>query len=150
MSSKPVEIVAYNQIHEPDGDVENGTVMETEYFDEERPENITDDTPTDRWNIVYIFFILLGVGIVMPWNMFIMAKEYFVNKLEGSEYLHNFFLLLTLLSQIPNMALQWMNLVVSFGGSVTKRVTICITVMILVFTGTIILIFVDTAKYTFL
>ncbi|XP_065575793.1 equilibrative nucleoside transporter 3-like isoform X2 [Artemia franciscana] len=124
--------------------------METEYFDEERPENITDDTPTDRWNIVYIFFILLGVGIVMPWNMFIMAKEYFVNKLEGSEYLHNFFLLLTLLSQIPNMALQWMNLVVSFGGSVTKRVTICITVMILVFTGTIILIFVDTAKYTFL
>lgn len=28
-----------------------------------------------RWNIVYLILVLHGIGILMPWNMFINAKS---------------------------------------------------------------------------
>lgn len=31
--------------------------------------------PKDRWNMVYFVLLLHGVGILMPWNMFITAKS---------------------------------------------------------------------------
>jgi len=34
--------------------------------------------PVDRWNVVYFIFVLHGIGTLMPWNMFITARSYFV------------------------------------------------------------------------
>lgn len=31
--------------------------------------------PRDRWKLVYLTLLLHGVGTLMPWNMFINAKE---------------------------------------------------------------------------
>lgn len=32
-------------------------------------------TPRDRWNLVYIILLIHGIGVLMPWNMFITAKS---------------------------------------------------------------------------
>lgn len=33
------------------------------------------NTPADRYNLVYLTFLLHGIGVLMPWNMFITAKS---------------------------------------------------------------------------
>ncbi|XP_069117172.1 equilibrative nucleoside transporter 3-like [Argopecten irradians] len=39
--------------------------------------------PRDRYNGVYIIFLILGLGSLLPWNFFITAKEYYVFKLRN-------------------------------------------------------------------
>ena len=34
-----------------------------------------DTTPKDKYNLVYIAFYLMGVGVLMPWNLFINGKK---------------------------------------------------------------------------
>lgn len=31
------------------------------------------NTPPDKYNLVYITFLIHGIGVLMPWNMFITA-----------------------------------------------------------------------------
>lgn len=33
------------------------------------------NTPPDRYNLVYITFLIHGIGVLMPWNMFITAVD---------------------------------------------------------------------------
>merc|ERR1711953_1072991 len=42
--------------------------------------------PVDRLNLIYLTLILHGIGTLMPWNMFVTAKEYFANYKLGKEY----------------------------------------------------------------
>ena len=32
------------------------------------------EPPMDRWNLLYLTLVLHGVGLLMPWNIFINAK----------------------------------------------------------------------------
>lgn len=32
-------------------------------------------TPQDRYNLVYFTFLIHGIGVLMPWNMFITATD---------------------------------------------------------------------------
>lgn len=38
-------------------------------------EQLKKEQPPDHWNLVYIIMILHGIGMLMPWNMFITAKS---------------------------------------------------------------------------
>ena len=31
--------------------------------------------PKDRFHLVYLTFVIHGIGVLMPWNMFITAKS---------------------------------------------------------------------------
>lgn len=33
------------------------------------------NTPPDKYNLVYITFLIHGIGVLMPWNMFITAVD---------------------------------------------------------------------------
>lgn len=51
--------------------------------------------PEDSYNLVYIIFFLMGIGSLLPWNVFITAKQYWLYKLSnnsspaGQEEPHN-------------------------------------------------------------
>ncbi|RXN27624.1 equilibrative nucleoside transporter 3 [Labeo rohita] len=51
--------------------------------------------PEDSFNLVYIIFFLMGIGSLLPWNVFITAKQYWLYKLSnnssptGQEEPHN-------------------------------------------------------------
>ena len=34
-----------------------------------------NNAPRDKYNLVYIAFFLMGVGTLMPWNLFINGKK---------------------------------------------------------------------------
>ena len=39
--------------------------------------DITIDEPVDHYNIVYLIFLLFGIGVLLPWNAVLTAMPYF-------------------------------------------------------------------------
>lgn len=100
----------------------------TEKQQDEESETSSASPPKDRYHFVYITLILHGIGILMPWNMFINANDYFTNKLtvhgaaDGispeSTYVGYFLSYLGLAAQIPNVLCSLLNVFVqSFAAS---------------------------------
>ncbi|XP_035717328.1 NADPH-dependent diflavin oxidoreductase 1-like [Vespa mandarinia] len=110
--------------------------------------------PRDRLNLVFSILILHGIGILMPWNMFITAKDYFVNYKLSKEYTEiesnystNFLSYLGFASQIPNLLFNWLNIFIKLRGNLTTRIAWGIFVQILIFLFTVILAMMDTSQW---
>uniref|UniRef100_T1IMY7 Battenin n=1 Tax=Strigamia maritima TaxID=126957 RepID=T1IMY7_STRMM len=103
-----------------------------------------------KCNFVYFILLLHGIGILMPWNMFITAKSYFEDhKLKSDDeitkhYQSKFMLYITLASQIPNLLFNFLNVFIKLGGDLTSRIVISILVEIVIFIATVVLAMVDS------
>ncbi|CAI2356884.1 unnamed protein product [Caenorhabditis sp. 36 PRJEB53466] len=92
--------------------------------EEEKVENV----PKDKFNLVYYLVILVGFGVLLPWNMFItIAPEFYVNywfKPSGNEtwYAKQFLGSLTIASQFPNVSINVFNLFLIIAGPLIYRV----------------------------
>ncbi|XP_060560697.1 equilibrative nucleoside transporter 1-like [Ruditapes philippinarum] len=111
-----------------------------------------DQPPTDRYNIVFGIFLIHGVGILMPWNMFITAKSYFEDyKLNtptsrDAVYRSEFMFYLGIVSQVSSAVVSCGNTFFQFGGKAsTTRVAIALFSMVMIFIFTVILAMVDTS-----
>jgi len=112
------------------------------------------DPPPDRLNIVYLTFILHGIGTLMPWNMFITAKGYFVDYKLGanytgieSAYADNFMPYLGFASQVPNVIFNWLNIFIQMGGSLSSRIIGGLLVEVVIFVTTVVLAMVDSSTW---
>lgn len=110
--------------------------------------------PKDRLNLVYLTLLIHGVGTLMPWNMFINAKSYFVNyKLHTSytgvtsEYASNFLPYIGFAAQVPNLIFNWLNIFIQIGGNLTTRIVWSIIVEVCVFIFTVILAMSDSSNW---
>uniref|UniRef100_A0A8R1DI57 Equilibrative nucleoside transporter 1 n=1 Tax=Caenorhabditis japonica TaxID=281687 RepID=A0A8R1DI57_CAEJA len=87
-----------------------------------------EQAPRDKFNIVYYLVILVGFGVLLPWNMFItIAPEYYVNywfKPSGKEtwFSKEFMGALTIASQLPNVSINVFNLFLIIAGPLIYRV----------------------------
>ncbi|XP_023311371.1 equilibrative nucleoside transporter 1 isoform X1 [Anoplophora glabripennis] len=112
------------------------------------------NTPPDKYNLVYLTFLIHGIGVLLPWNMFITANAYFINYKFSQEYLgyvfphlSNFMQYLTFCSQVPNVLFSWINIFVHIGGNINKRIVWSIVVEIVLFIITVILAMVDSSAW---
>uniref|UniRef100_A0A6P7F4T6 Equilibrative nucleoside transporter 1-like isoform X1 n=1 Tax=Diabrotica virgifera virgifera TaxID=50390 RepID=A0A6P7F4T6_DIAVI len=110
------------------------------------------EAPKDKYYLTYLTFLIHGIGILMPWNMFITAIGYFTqHKLSPSyigydfPYLPKFMQYLTFCSQIPALILSWLNIFVRIKGPLTIRIVCSIGVVIVVFIFTIFMAMLDTS-----
>ena len=73
--------------------------------------------PKDKWNLIYLTLILHGLGTLTAWNMFITAKDYFVEyKLANApEYARDFLTDVGWACQVPNLLFSWFNIFVKIG-----------------------------------
>ncbi|XP_064095264.1 equilibrative nucleoside transporter 1-like [Macrobrachium nipponense] len=103
--------------------------------------------------LVFMTLVLHGVGTLMPWNMFITAKNYFVDyKLVGedgevSSYATNFLPYIGYAAQIPNVLFNWLNIFIQFGGNLTTRIVWSILIEVVVFVFTVVLAMVDSSEW---
>ncbi|KAK6618746.1 hypothetical protein RUM43_013137 [Polyplax serrata] len=116
--------------------------------------NLEMHPPKDRCQIVYFILLLHGIGVLMPWNMFITARSYFVDyKLSkdytgvSSEYGTYFLSYVGFASQIPNLAFSWLNVFIRIGGNLTTRILWSIFIEVVMFVCTIILAMTDTSSW---
>ncbi|BES96821.1 equilibrative nucleoside transporter [Nesidiocoris tenuis] len=113
--------------------------------------------PKDRWKIVYLILILHGMGTLMPWNMFINAKSYFVDYklsanytgLEEEEnwYAKDFLSYLGIAAQGPNLLFNWANIFIQIGGKLTTRIVWSIVVEMLCFIVTVVLAMTESSAW---
>jgi len=112
--------------------------------------------PKDWLHLVYFILLLHGIGTLMPWNMFITAKAYFedyklTDRITGNrtEYAGNFLPYVGFASQIPNLLLNWINIIIPLGagGSLTTRIVWSILVEVIVFVFTVVLAMVDSSQW---
>ncbi|KAL5239098.1 hypothetical protein ACI65C_006508 [Semiaphis heraclei] len=114
---------------------------------------LVSDPPNDRWNVVYLILVLHGIGILMPWNMFINAKSYFVDYKLGNDYLGQdlhyasiFMAYLTIGSQLPSLLFNWLNIFCPIGGKLTTRIVWSILTEVLCFVFTVALVMINTSQ----
>ncbi|KAH8404380.1 hypothetical protein KR222_007376 [Zaprionus bogoriensis] len=111
--------------------------------------------PVDKFRIVFIIFLIHGVGTLMPWNMFITAKTYFEDfKLSPNytveatpDYSKNFMQNIGFASQISNVCLNWINIFINFGGDLTSRIIFSILSEIVILIITVVLAMVDSSAW---
>lgn len=113
-------------------------------------------TPPDKYNLVFITFLVHGIATLLPWNMFITAISYFINYKLSSDYIGSdfaylgiFMQLLTFCSQIPNVLFNWFNIFVPLGGDLTLRIVWSLVINIIVFIITVVLAMVDTSGWPY-
>lgn len=111
--------------------------------------------PIDKWRLVFLIFMLHGLGTLMPWNMFITAKSYFeefkLAPVDGSNtttvYASNFMQYIGFASQIPNVIFNWLNIFVNLGGDLTKRIVYSILFELFIFIATVVLAILDSSNW---
>lgn len=106
--------------------------------------------PKDKWNLIYMTLVLHGLGTLTAWNMFITAKDYFVEyKLVNDPVASaNFLPYIGFASQIPNLLFSWFNVFVQVSGDLTTRIVWSLSIEVLLFVLTVILAMVDSSEWT--
>ncbi|XP_016088409.1 equilibrative nucleoside transporter 3-like [Sinocyclocheilus grahami] len=110
--------------------------------------------PEDSYNLVYIIFFLMGIGSLLPWNVFITAKQYWLYKLSnnsspsGQEEPHNdlsdyFESYIAIASTIPSVLCLILNYLLVNRVSSQVRVMFSLLVILVVFVVTTALVKVD-------
>ncbi|XP_060564925.1 equilibrative nucleoside transporter 1-like [Ruditapes philippinarum] len=119
-------------------------------------QHIDDHPPPDRYRMVFFIFLIHGIGILMPWNMFITAKKYFEDyKLntptsQDASYRTEFMFYLGIVSQVSNAVISCVNTFFQFGGQQsTRRIAIALFMMVIIFIFTVILAMVNTSSIPF-
>ncbi|XP_073963495.1 equilibrative nucleoside transporter 2 isoform X1 [Choristoneura fumiferana] len=104
--------------------------------------------PKDKWHLIFITLVIHGLGTLTAWNMFITAKDYFVDyKLKGTEYAGNYLAYVGLAAQLPNLLFSWFNVFVKMGGDLTTRIVWSLSIEVLIFVFTIILAMLDSTQW---
>ncbi|KAL3863816.1 hypothetical protein ACJMK2_005546 [Sinanodonta woodiana] len=110
--------------------------------------------PLDRYRMVFIIMVIHGMGVLMPWNMFITAKSYFENyKLDtpisrNASYRLEFLFYLGIASQVSNVVISALNTFVQFGAQAsTRRIAMAIFIIVIVFILTVVLAIVDSSQW---
>ncbi|KAH9398180.1 Nucleoside transmembrane transporter [Tyrophagus putrescentiae] len=138
----------------------NGALSSASDSSESSSETCSATPPKDRYHFVYITLILHGIGILMPWNMFINANAYFTDKLtvvdeemgqalSNSTYVAYFLSYLGLAAQIPNVLCSLLNVFVQFAsGRFQNRILGGILAETAIIVMTIVLAVLDTTAWT--
>ncbi|XP_053619526.1 equilibrative nucleoside transporter 1-like [Plodia interpunctella] len=103
--------------------------------------------PKDKWHLILMALMLHGLGILLPWNMFITAKDYFVKYklVDRPDLADNYLAYVGWASQLPNVAFNWLNIFVQMGGSLTMRIICSMLLEMCIFVITIVMAMVDTS-----
>lgn len=129
---------------------------ELNFTTSKRIHELEKNEPKDRLNIVYFIMVIHGIGILMPWNMFITAKSYFEDyKLDQGnkttedviEYRTNFIAYIGIAAHFPNVLMNCINLFCQCGGKASTRIVTSIIIMVIVFIATVILAMVDSSEW---
>lgn len=141
---------------EPEVTIVKGNTPIGNYYDPS-----SQQQPVDRFYLIFMIFLIHGIGTLMPWNSFINADNYFRkyklaikpeddNETKGQleDIQKNFLYYIGLSAQLPNILFNALNIVVNLGsGNLRTRVNISLSIEITIFVLTIILASIDSSGW---
>ncbi|XP_078284427.1 equilibrative nucleoside transporter 3 [Rhinoraja longicauda] len=113
--------------------------------------------PPDSFNGVYAIFFILGIGSLLPWNVFCTAKHYWLYKLgngtdeslQHKDLLSHFESYLSIASTVPSVVCLIINYLLVDKISAKVRVLSALFIMLAIFCITTVLVKVDTSTWTY-
>ena len=107
------------------------------------------NVPEDKYHAVYIILFIQGVGMLLPWNLFITANDYFQDKFERDPYAkHKFENAFSLAAMIPNVLSLLVNIFLTSRVSRNARVIPALLTTIIIMLITTVFVKVDTVSWT--
>lgn len=107
----------------------------------------------DKFNVIYIIFLLFGIATLLPWNVFITAEDYFVkyklnvNASVNATYRTNFTFIVGSIGQFTNVIMNIFNILVTFGGNPKNRIPYTVLLSALCILFHIILAIIDSSTW---
>lgn len=107
----------------------------------------------DHYNIIYFIFIIFGIAILLPWNVFINAEDYFVkykldvNGSRNASYRTDFTFIVGSIGQSTNVLMNVFNIMISFGGNPKNRIPYTILLSAACIFLHVILAIIDTSTW---
>ncbi|XP_051897479.1 equilibrative nucleoside transporter 3 [Pristis pectinata] len=113
--------------------------------------------PPDTCHTVYVIFFILGIGSLLPWNFFCTAKHYWLYKLgNGTDQSHQqndlssyFESYLSIASTVPSIVFLVINYLLVGKISARVRVLSSLSIMLVIFCITTVLVKVDTSTWMY-
>uniref|UniRef100_A0A1I7TT16 Cyclic nucleotide-binding domain-containing protein n=1 Tax=Caenorhabditis tropicalis TaxID=1561998 RepID=A0A1I7TT16_9PELO len=87
-----------------------------------------ENVPRDKGRLVFIIILLNGIGVLLPWNMFItIAPQYYVEywfTVNGTKtgYANSFMTAMGIVAQVPNLAVALVSVANIIPGPLLNRV----------------------------
>ncbi|KAK0138963.1 Equilibrative nucleoside transporter 3 [Merluccius polli] len=114
-------------------------------------------SPKDSYCLVYISFFLMGIGSLLPWNLFITAKHYWLYKLSNntggggeeprSDLIDYFESYLAIASTVPSVLCLALNYLLVNRLSPRVRILSSLCVILAVFILTTVLVKLDVSEH---
>lgn len=114
---------------------------------------LTEAPVKDKFFLIYIVFLLFGIAILLPWNIFITATDYFVDyKLNttasmNETYRQDFTFYVGVIGQTTNVIMNFVNIIVSFGGNPKRRIPWSIMLCSVVIVFHVVLAILDSSEW---
>ncbi|KAK9765875.1 hypothetical protein K7432_005445, partial [Basidiobolus ranarum] len=89
--------------------------------------------PPDHYRLVYFIFLLQGAAMLLPWNVFITASEYFHLKFQGSAYANNFQNYFSVCFMTSNLGFLTWALVTQKEANFPRRIVSSLVINVLIF-----------------
>ncbi|ORY06072.1 hypothetical protein K493DRAFT_203736 [Basidiobolus meristosporus CBS 931.73] len=89
--------------------------------------------PPDNYRLVYFIFLLQGAAMLLPWNVFITASEYFHLKFQGSAYANNFQNYFSICFMTSNLGFLTWALVTQKEANFPRRIVSSLITNVLIF-----------------
>ncbi|KAM9476461.1 equilibrative nucleoside transporter 1a isoform 2-T2 [Clarias gariepinus] len=120
-------------------------------------------SPRDKYNAVWIIFFILGLGTLLPWNFFMTATVYFTDRLRKNQTVNGtmkegeernvlestFNNVMTLCAMVPLLIFTCLNSFIHQKISQKLRISGSLSVILVVFLITAVLVKVDMDPKTF-
>uniref|UniRef100_A0A7S3D4S5 Nucleoside transporter n=1 Tax=Palpitomonas bilix TaxID=652834 RepID=A0A7S3D4S5_9EUKA len=101
------------------------------------------NAPKDRWRLAFVILLIEGVAMLLPWNLFINASDYYQYRFRNSSYEHNFENYFSVANMTATFVAFAILLPFQTRLSVRKRVIGSIISNLCVFSATFALVFVE-------
>ena len=106
------------------------------------------NVPKDKYNIVYIIFFIQGVGMLMPWNLFITASDYFHFKFQHDHYARDRFEnAFSVAAMVPNVLSLLVNIFLTSRLSRNARVIPSLLITVIIFVLTTVFVEINTQSW---
>lgn len=111
-------------------------------------ENELEDSgnaPPDKYNLVYIIFFIQGIGMLLPWNFFITANDYFRWKFKENQTIQEKFMnVFAISAMVPNVLSLLLNIYLTSKMSSNSRIIPSLVLMFLGFLVTTVFVWINT------
>ena len=109
----------------------------------------TGGSTSDWFNMAYIILYLQGVGSLLPWNFFITARGYFVEKFKSEPDLQDTFeSAFSVAAMIPNVLALLVNVFLTKQVNRNLRMIVCLVLTLLCFIATTTFVKINTTSWT--